>query len=290
MDLNLICEFILQFFLFSCLGWLTEVTLKYIQFHRFINRGFLIGPYCPIYGWGAVTVTLLVGGLIARKGTVWETFLAGMVLCGALEYFTSWYMEKRFHARWWDYSQKPMNLHGRIWIGNLLLFGAACVIIVQVIDPVLFGWMDGWSPLVLRIAALTVAAVMLADYVTAHFLMGMVRRSIDDQPGDNTEEITKQVHILLHNHTLLLRRLHQAYPDLRAYPQRLTKQLQETRKAYKQAAKQVKQTVRQAAKAQKKGLEAGLEARLEQAMAVKKEARAKLKEIQQRLTIHRDED
>ena len=267
-----------------------EVTLKYVQFHRFINRGFLIGPYCPIYGWGAVTVTLVVGGLVARRGTVGETFLAGMVLCGALEYFTSWYMEKRFHARWWDYSQKPINLHGRIWIGNLLLFGAACVLIVQVIDPVLFGWMEGWSLLVLRFAALTVAAVMLADYTAAHFLMGMVRRSIDDQPGDNTEEITKQVRVLLRDHTLLIRRLHQAYPDLRAYPQRLTKQLQETRKAYKQAAKQVRQTLRQAAKARKKGLEAGLEARLEQAMAIKKEARAKLKEIQQRLTIHRDED
>ena len=266
------------------------MTLKYIQFRRFINRGFLIGPYCPIYGWGAVTVTLLVGGLIARKGTVWETFLAGMVLCGALEYFTSWYMEKRFHARWWDYSQKPMNLHGRIWIGNLLLFGAACVIIVQVIDPALFGWMKEWDPLVLRIAALTVAAVMLGDYTAAHFLMGMVRRSIDDQPGDNTEEITKQVRVLLRDHTLFIRRLQQAYPDLRAYPQRLTRQLQETRRAYKQAAKQVKQTLRQAAKARKKGLEVGLEARLEQAMAIKKEARAKLKEIQQRLTIHREEE
>lgn len=142
MDLSLLWMLVLEFFLFSCLGWVMEVTLKYIQFHRFINRGFLIGPYCPIYGWGVVTVTLVVGGLAVRRGTLGETFLAGMVLCGALEYFTSWYMEKRFHARWWDYSQKPMNLHGRIWIGNLLLFGAACVVIVHVIDP---AFSDGWK-------------------------------------------------------------------------------------------------------------------------------------------------
>ena len=50
MDLSLLWMFVLEFFLFSCLGWVMEVTLKYIQFHRFINRGFLIGPYCPIYG------------------------------------------------------------------------------------------------------------------------------------------------------------------------------------------------------------------------------------------------
>ena len=118
-----VCRFVVVFFLFAVAGWCMEVTLKFIQFHRFINRGFLIGPYCPIYGWGAVIVTLSVGGLLGQEGSYAEVFLAGLVICGALEYFTSWYMEKMFHARWWDYSQKPMNLHGRIWMGNLLLFG-----------------------------------------------------------------------------------------------------------------------------------------------------------------------
>lgn len=66
-----------------------EVVLKFVQFHRFINRGFLIGPYCPIYGWGVVAVTVLVGGMIGREGTVSEIFWAGVVMCGGLEYFTS---------------------------------------------------------------------------------------------------------------------------------------------------------------------------------------------------------
>lgn len=281
---------VLQFFLFSCLGWIMEVVLKYIQFHRFIDRGFLIGPYCPIYGWGVVTVTILVGGLIARRGTVGETFLVGMVLCGALEYFTSWYMEKRFHARWWDYSQKPMNLHGRIWIGNLLLFGAACVIIVYVIDPALFHWMDGWHRLSLRISALAVVVLMAADYITAHFLMGMVRRDIDAQPGDDTEEVSRQVHALLRDRALLIRRIHQAYPNLQARPKRLTQQLREARKAYRQAVKRAKQELRLAAKAKKEGLEADLEARLDQALAARKAAKAKLRDIQQRLIARWDED
>ena len=99
-----VCRFVVVFFLFAVAGWCMEVTLKFIQFHRFINRGFLIGPYCPIYGWGAVIVTLSVGGLFGQEGSYAEVFLAGLVICGALEYFTSWYMEKMFHARWWDYS------------------------------------------------------------------------------------------------------------------------------------------------------------------------------------------
>ena len=126
MNWTLLCQLIVLFFVFSVLGWMMEVTLKYIQYHRFINRGFLIGPYCPIYGSGVVLVTVLVGGLIGiRGGTPGEIFLAGFFICGGLEYFISWYMEKAFHARWWDYSRKPMNLNGRVWIGNLMLFGLA---------------------------------------------------------------------------------------------------------------------------------------------------------------------
>ena len=126
MNWTLLCQLIVLFFVFSVLGWMMEVTLKYIQYHRFINRGFLIGPYCPIYGSGVVLVTVLVGGLIGiRGGTPGEIFLAGFFICGGLEYFISWYMEKAFHARWWDYSRKPMNLNGRVWIGNLMLFGTS---------------------------------------------------------------------------------------------------------------------------------------------------------------------
>lgn len=88
-----IAELIVLFFCYSVAGWCMEVILKYIQFHRFINRGFLIGPYCPIYGSGAVVVTVLVGGLIGNASYI-VTFLASFVLCGVLEYFVSWYMEK----------------------------------------------------------------------------------------------------------------------------------------------------------------------------------------------------
>ena len=92
-----IAELIVLFFCYSVAGWCMEVILKYIQFHRFINRGFLIGPYCPIYGSGAVVVTVLVGGLIGNASYI-VTFLASFVLCGVLEYFVSWYMEKMFHG------------------------------------------------------------------------------------------------------------------------------------------------------------------------------------------------
>lgn len=236
---NTACQLVIQFFVFACLGWGMEVVLKFIQFRRFINRGFLIGPYCPIYGWGVVAVTVLVGGVVGREGTVSEIFWAGVVLCGGLEYFTSWYMETLFHARWWDYSEKPMNLHGRIWIGNLLLFGAASVIIVRQIDPVFFTLIEKLRPFWLHTLAIVIILLMLADHIASHVLMNLVRREIDTQEGDNTEEISEQVHALLHNRGLLLRRIHQAYPDLQAQPLRLTRRLREAKKEWKAANRHV---------------------------------------------------
>ena len=133
---------ILLFFAYSLLGWCIEVTLKYIQFHRFINRGFLTGPICPIYGSGAALITLIVGGLSRLESGYGTTFALSFLICGAVEYLTSYCMEKRFHARWWDYSQKPMNLNGRVWIGNLVLFGLGGVAIIHIINPLVYRVLD----------------------------------------------------------------------------------------------------------------------------------------------------
>lgn len=255
----LISMFIVIFFLFSVAGWIMEVTLKFIQFHRFINRGFLVGPYCPIYGWGAVTVAVLVGGVFARQGTVGETFLAGMVLCGALEYFTSWYMEKVFHARWWDYSQKPMNLHGRIWIGNLLLFGAASVVIVKLIVPLLLHWMSLWPRLAVEIAAGAVVVVMGADYGVSHVLMNQVKREIDAQDGDSTEEIAKKVRELLRSRSVFLRRIQSAYPNAQPRSKRLVEQWKQAQAKLKAAEQEFKENSQKYGDELKRRLEQGSE-------------------------------
>lgn len=109
--------YVLLFFACSFLGWCMEVTCKLVQFGRFINRGFLLGPLCPIYGTGAV---LMAYFLPLWTTQVESTFLLALVLCGTLEYITSWLMEKLFHARWWDYSQKRFNINGRVCASNLL--------------------------------------------------------------------------------------------------------------------------------------------------------------------------
>ena len=281
-----ICQLIILFFTFAVIGWCMEVTLKYIQYRRFINRGFLIGPCCPIYGWGAVAVTVLVGGMIGREGTVSEIFWAGFVLCGVLEYLTSWFMEKKFHARWWDYSNKPMNLHGRIWIGNLLLFGAAIVVIVLWVDPVFFSMVAKLSPFWLHLLAIAIVVLMISDHIASGILMDVVRKEIDAQEGDNTEEISARVHELLRDRNMLLRRIEQAYPDLRSQPHWLTLQVRQARKEYKEVTREVSDLLRKS-KRQKGMLEDGAwHQKVENALEKEKNALKKLRELQKKLLRH----
>lgn len=236
--MQLFYEFVIMLFLFSILGWVMEVTLKFIQYHRFINRGFLIGPYCPIYGFGVIGVTILVGGLLGRAGTYPETFMAGFVICGFLEYMTSLYMEKMFHARWWDYSNKPMNLHGRIWIGNLILFGLASVIIVKLIDPHYFNFIATIDPLIISVLAWIIIILMVSDYILSHILMNIVKKEIDNSTGDNTEEISRQIHELLRNRSALHRRILRAYPDFKVLPHNFMTKYKQAKKDYQEARKE----------------------------------------------------
>lgn len=168
LSLQHICYLVLLFFVFSVLGWCMEVLLKYIQYHRFINRGFLIGPYCPIYGSGIVFITVMVSILSGMESSVGTTFSISFIGCGILEYAVSYYLEKRFHARWWDYSTKPMNLHGRIWIGNLILFGIGGTLVIEVINPIMYSLFALIPEKSLYVLTSIIILTMSADYLTSH--------------------------------------------------------------------------------------------------------------------------
>ena len=205
---------ILIFFAFSLVGWCIEVTLKYFEFGRFINRGFLTGPWLPIYGTGAVLCTVGVQGLAPLESGYGTTFVICFVLCGTLEYMTSFVMEKRFHARWWDYSKKPMNLHGRVWIGNLVLFGLGGVLIVHVFDPLLCRLFALISLPVRELMASVLSAVIAADFVMSHFVLKLVKTGVEQSQADNTEQISREVRLLLSDRSVFHRRFADAYPEV----------------------------------------------------------------------------
>lgn len=222
-------DLILLFFAYSFLGWCIEVTLKYFQFHRFINRGFFTGPILPIYGSGAALITVAVGSLARFEYGYGSTFALSFVICGTLEYLTSYWMEKRFHARWWDYSQKPMNLHGRVWIGNLMLFGLGGVAIIHIINPLFDRILAAFSFSAKEITACVLTAVFAADYVLTHFVMKLVKIGVESSEADSTEEISKEVYLLLSDKSVFHKRFADAYPEVIYRTERITARLAEVK-------------------------------------------------------------
>ena len=225
--LQQICYLVLLFFVFSVLGWCMEVFLKYIQYHHFINRGFLIGPYCPIYGSGIVFITVMVSILSGMESSVGTTFSISFIGCGILEYAVIYYLEKKFHARWWDYSTKPMNLHGRIWIGNLFLFGIGGTLVIEVINPIMYSLFDRIPERSLYALSSLIVFVMSADYLTSHFVMKFVKSSVENSEADNTESISKEIKLLMSNKSILYRRIADAYPDVIYRTDRINQRMRE---------------------------------------------------------------
>ncbi len=205
---------VLIFFIYSVAGWITEVILKYFQYGRFINRGFLIGPYCPIYGWGAVAVTIISNLFSKYDSSFAASFLISFFACGAIEYFTSYFLEKRFHARWWDYSEKPMNIHGRVWIGNLILFGIGGMFIDKVFNPVISIYINSFGEEKLKIVSIVILVVMATDYVFSHFIIALLKEKVESSEKDKSEAIAKEVRYLLENKSVFHKRIIDAYPEL----------------------------------------------------------------------------
>ena len=217
---------ILLFFAYAFIGWCIEVTLKYFQFHRFINRGFLTGPWLPIYGSGAALITIAVKGLSPLDSSIGTTFVVSFILCGVVEYMTSFVLEKRFHARWWDYSQKPMNLHGRVWIGNLILFGLGGVLIAELFNPLLLRLSGHMSFRLREILAIVLSCVFATDYVMSHFVLKLIKTGVESSEADDTEAINKEIRLLLSDRSFFYRRFAEAYPEVIYRTERITARLE----------------------------------------------------------------
>ena len=155
--------------IYSVIGWVYESTICSIGQRKLINRGFLNGPYCPIYGTGAVLVLLVLG----RIQNPVLLFFAGAVLTCSLEYLTSWLMEKLFHARWWDYSKRKFNIGGRVCLIGAVVFGAFSVVLILVLHPFIKSLTDRLTDPALNIICAMLFVGIVSDLiVTVKGLLG----------------------------------------------------------------------------------------------------------------------
>ena len=206
------CFLLLLFIIYSFLGWCMEVVDTYYHEKKFVNRGFMIGPYCPIYGTGALLVIWQLSDYIDKP---FGLFVTSMVLCSIIEYGCSYLMEKIFNTRWWDYSDKKFNINGRICLETMIPFGIGCLLVMYVVNPFLTNILEMLPKIILIILGCTIMIILLIDFSISFNIIWKFRNVSKNVRKDSTETITEYVRKeILKKNKLLYNRLVHAFPKL----------------------------------------------------------------------------
>ncbi|MGM9566733.1 MAG: hypothetical protein ACI3W6_00950 [Clostridia bacterium] len=162
--MEIIASWFLYFIIYSILGWAAETVYCSIPQKHFVERGFLRGPLCPIYGAGAV---IILRSLEPYIDNIPALFILGLILTSILEYITSFLMEKLFHMRWWDYSEHRFHINGRVCLLNSVLFGLLCVVLTEVIHPPIEDLVHRLPDTALFIIAAALFLLFIADVIVS---------------------------------------------------------------------------------------------------------------------------
>ena len=207
--MNIKLYFIL-YIIYSFIGWVIEVIATSKDNKGFVNRGFLIGPYCPIYG----TCALLMILILPNQKNIFLLFLMSLLICSISEYLTSYVMEKLFKARWWDYSSRRFNLNGRICLKMSLGFGLLGVILVRYVNPFITSYLIKIPNNIVDIIFYILIIIFAIDNIISFKVVLKIKETTKFIKMDNTKEITEKVKAILGN-SFLVKRLLKAFPDFR---------------------------------------------------------------------------
>lgn len=205
-------QYFILFMIYSFLGWIIEIINEIITEKRFVNRGFLIGPYCPIYGFG---VLLMIGLLNRYINDPIVVFIMSIVLFSILEYFTSYIMEKLFKARWWDYTDRKFNINGRICLETMIPFGIGGLLVMYLVNPFVINVINSIPSTLFKGLAVIVFIIYLIDNIISFSIILGFRNTTFKAEKDNTMEITLLVKEMLTKQSKLSKRLIKSFPNLK---------------------------------------------------------------------------
>lgn len=198
--------------MYSFIGWIIEGIYFIIISRKIIDRGFLIGPYLPIYGFGALAIAIF---LQKYSDDFITLFCMGTIICSVLEYLTSYIMEKLFRARWWDYRDKSFNINGRVCLENSVLFGLGGCIVVYVLHPFFMNILSILPTVVKLILVIFLLIILVIDVLFSFRVIFSFRNFISDVKKDSTTEINKLVKRVISSNSILGKRLIQAFPNFK---------------------------------------------------------------------------
>lgn len=208
-------SYCILFFIYSLLGWLMEVILTLYNDHKFVNRGFLLGPCCPIYGFGCITLYLL---LKSYTNNTLVLFILTLFTCSIIEYITSYLMEKIFHIRWWDYSNLKYNLNGRICLETMFPFSILGLISIKYITPYLLNIIKYNNiTIITTIILITIFIIDLTLTLTIVFKL----KFISPKNKDSTYDIKKAIKKFIKNDYYLYERIIESFPNLTKITQKI---------------------------------------------------------------------
>ena len=208
-----ICFYFIMFYFYSIFGWLVECTACSIQHKKLIyNRGFLIGPYCPIYGFGAMYMYLFLN---RYSNDPIILFVMAVVGTSLLEYITSYLMEKIFKARWWDYSHMKYNIEGRICLQNALLFGILGIIFIYLINPIFISLLNKLPDTFIIVLGIILFVLFLIDFILSFTIISKLKNNLINIRKDSTEDMDLEVKKILTNYYFYLRKLFKSFPSVK---------------------------------------------------------------------------
>ena len=203
--------YFILFMIYSVIGWLIEIVAVGTEKKKFINRGFMIGPYLPIYGSSSI---IMIFYLNHYKDNIITVFLLAVIVCSIMEYLVSYIMEKMFNARWWDYSTRKFNINGRVCLTNAFAFGLLGVLLIYIVNPFLEEILFKLNDNVLILISLWLFVVFITDLVISLDVTFKLKNKINKLKKDNTEEFNIKVKEMIES-KILNRRIIKAFPKLK---------------------------------------------------------------------------
>lgn len=199
------------FLIYSFIGWLVEIFITLVMERKFINRGFLIGPLVPIWGIGAILITLI----LRPQDSLFNLVISSAFIGTFLEYVVNCLMEKLFKVRWWDYSQLPFNINGRVCLASSCIFGIGGLLVIKIINPFLFNIFAKVNPSVFCIIIMFLMMLVLVDFCISFNIIQKLKISAESVRKDYTEEISKKVRATLMDKSFGFKRLLKAFPNVK---------------------------------------------------------------------------
>ena len=203
--------YFLLFIIYSVIGWILEIVFSLFELKKIVNRGFLIGPYCPIYGAGCLLLILLLSDYADNTLVL---FALAIIICSILEYVTSWLMEKIFKLRWWDYSNMKFNINGRICLETMIPFGIIGVVVVKYVNPFFLKLINLIDPHTLTIIVIILMSLFIIDVLISCNIVFNLKTVTRNVTKDSTEEIKKAIHKFIHNNLFMYERIVKAFPNM----------------------------------------------------------------------------